>query len=175
MKIAGETKEIVWHIFRTYTFKQQIHCFQFNFFFELMKNDIIIYTAYIMIRSLYWTSCWENQQKLFGSTGVCSNQQQLIHRSHRHIGREELTSYEIVLNMESGWTQGPATLGACPGSREQKCFAICLYAVEPEKNNTFSTAHNNGRHYCTSAYYSICPGSTHSLGPPLYGMEYALY
>jgi len=45
MKIAGETKAIVWHIFRTYRFKQQIHFFQFyNFFYE---NTIMIYsTAY---------------------------------------------------------------------------------------------------------------------------------
>jgi hypothetical protein len=53
MKIAGETKAIVWHIFRTYRFKQQIHFFSilqfYNFFYELTENTIMIYnTAYTM-------------------------------------------------------------------------------------------------------------------------------
>ena len=50
MKIAGETKAIVWHIFRTYIFKKHIQIFNSTFFFcELAENTIMIYnTTYTM-------------------------------------------------------------------------------------------------------------------------------
>jgi len=44
MKIAGETKAIVWHIFRTYIFMKHIQIFNSTFFFcELAENTIMIY------------------------------------------------------------------------------------------------------------------------------------